>query len=358
MIIFQTRAVFRFGPSGRSLWRMKAVALTRYLPISHSEALLDVELAPPSPAAHDLLVRVEAIAVNPVDVKVRAPKAKTEASPRVLGWDAAGTVEAVGSEVTLFKPGDAVYYAGEISRPGTNQELQVVDERIVGKKPRSLDFAEAAALPLTAITAYEALFDRLGLAPDGADAGKTLLVIGGAGGVGSVAIQLAKVAGLRVVATASRKASREWVEKLGADHVVDHRKPLRSELDAEGIGEVDAIALLNDTDGHFANLPPLLKAQGRIVGIVENAAPLDLKVLMNKSLSFSWELMFSRALYKTPDMIEQHHILDRIADWIDSGRLRTTLTERLSPINAENLRKAHASIETGSTIGKIALEGW
>jgi NADPH:quinone reductase len=234
----------------------------------------------------------------------------------------------------------------------------VVDERIVGKKPRSLDFAEAAALPLTAVTAYEALFDRLGLSPDGADAGKTLLVIGGAGGVGSMAIQLAKLAGLRVIATASRERSQQWVEKLGADSVVNHDKPLRGELDARGIGEVDAIALFNDTDGHFANLPPLIKAQGRIVGIVENAAPLDLDVLKSKSLSFAWELMFTRALYKTPDMIEQHRILDRIADWIDAGRLRTTLTERLAPINAENLRKAHASIETGSTIGKIALAGW
>lgn len=337
---------------------MKAVALTRYLPISNPEALLDVELSPPSPGPRDLLVRVEAVAVNPVDVKVRAPKPKTEAEPRVLGWDAAGVVEAVGAEVTLFKAGDAVYYAGEISRPGTNQQLQLVDERIVGKKPRTLDFAEAAALPLTAVTAYEALFDRLGYSPDGADTGKTLLIIGGAGGVGSIAIQLAKIAGLLVIASASREASRAWVKQLGADLVVDHRKPLRAELDAQGVGEVDAIALFNDTDGHFANLAPLIKAQGRIVGIVENGAPLDLNVLKNKSLTFAWELMFTRALFKTPDMIEQHHILDRVADWVDAGRLRSTLTERLSPINAENLRKAHASVETGSTIGKIALAGW
>ncbi|HEY1534588.1 MAG TPA: zinc-binding alcohol dehydrogenase family protein [Polyangiaceae bacterium] len=337
---------------------MKAVALTRYLPITEADSLLDVELEQPAPGARDLLVRVEAIGVNPVDVKVRAPKAKLEAAPRVLGWDAAGVVERVGSEVTLFRPGDAVYYAGDITRPGSNQQFQCVDERIVGKKPKTLDFAEAAALPLTAITAYEALFDRLGFDPNGAHAGQTLLILGGAGGVGSIAIQLAKRAKLRVIASASRDLSRAWVQSLGADDTLDHTGNLREELTRIGVAEVDAIAVFNDTDRHFAALPSLLKAQGRIVGIVETSAPVNLDLLKSKSLTFVWEFMFTRSMYRTADMIEQHHLLDRVADWLDDGQLRTTLNLRLAPINAETLRAAHARLETGRTIGKIVVRGW
>jgi NADPH:quinone reductase len=242
---------------------MRAVGLTRYLPISDPESLLDFELERPVPGERDVLVRVEAIAVNPVDYKLRAPKDKVEPAPRVLGWDAAGVIEHVGSAVSLFQPGDAVYYAGDITRPGCNQEFHLVDERLVGKKPATLDFAEAAALPLTAITAYETLFDRLGFAVDGASAGATVLFIGGAGGVGSIAIQLAKLAGLRVIASASRPESRAWVESLGADYVVDHSADLRSGLDALGLGELDAVAIFNDTDQHFAALPALVRAQGR-----------------------------------------------------------------------------------------------
>jgi NADPH2:quinone reductase len=337
---------------------MRAVALTRYLPISNPEALVDIELTAPAPGPRDLLVRVHAIAVNPVDVKVRSPKPRVEAAPRVLGWDAAGVVEAVGSEVTLFRPGDAVYYAGDITRPGSNQELQLVDERIVGPKPARLDMAEAAALPLTSITAYEALADRLGFDLGGGSAGQSLLVIGGAGGVGSIAIQLAKRAGLRVFATASRPESAAWVTGLGADAVVDHTKDLRAELDRIGAGEVDAVAIFNDTDRHFAALPALVRPQGRVVSIVETKAPVDLGTLMSKSITFAWELMFTRPMHRTPDMIEQHRLLTRIAAWIDAGELRTTLTDRRGPISAETLRGAHAAIETGRAIGKIAIEGW
>jgi NADPH2:quinone reductase len=351
-------AGFPTAPIGSRVVVMRAVALTRYLPISNPESLVDVELDPPSPGPRDLLVRVHAIAVNPVDVKVRSPKPKVEPAPRVLGWDAAGVVEATGSEVTLFRPGDAVFYAGDITRPGSNQQLQLVDERIVGPKPARLDMAEAAALPLTAITAYEALVDRLGFTLDGSAAGQSLLVIGGAGGVGSIAIQLAKKAGLRVIATASRPESAAWVSSLGADAVVDHSKDLRAELDRIGAGEVDAVAIFNDTDHHFAALPRLLRPQGRVVSIVETKAPVDLGALMGKSISFHWELMFTRPMHRTPDMIEQHRLLTRIAAWIDAGELRTTLTDRRGPISAEVLRSAHATLETGRAIGKIAIEGW
>jgi zinc-binding alcohol dehydrogenase family protein len=267
-------------------------------------------------------------------------------------------VEAVGKDVRLFAPGDAVYYAGDLGRPGSNQTLHLVDERIVGRKPSTLDFAEAAALPLTAITAYEALFDRLRFDPEGGDRGSTVLIVGGAGGVGSIAIQLAKVAGLRVVATASREESQSWVRELGADAVIDHRGDLRRQLDALGIGEVEAVALFNNTEGHWAALPSLLRPQGAVVAIVEPRGPLDIGILKSKSITFAWELMFTRPMYRTDDMIQQHHLLNRVAAWIDAGRIKTTMRHRLTPINASNLRQAHALVESGRTTGKIVLEGW
>lgn len=337
---------------------MKAVALTQYLPISDPSSLIDVDLPEPTPGPRDLRVRVQAVSVNPVDTKVRAPRRTVEVHPRVLGWDAAGVVEAVGEEVRLFAPGDAVYYAGDIRRPGSNQALHLVDERIAGRKPTSLSFAEAAALPLTAITAYEALFDRLRFDVEGGAAGQTILIVGGAGGVGSIAIQLAKLARLRVVATASREESRDWVRALGADAVVDHHGDLRRQLDDVGVGEVDAVALFNDTDGHWAALPNLVRPQGAVVSIVETQGPVDLGILKNKSISFAWELMFTRSMFQTDDMIQQHHLLNRVAGWIDTGRIKTTMRQQLSPINAENLRRAHAMLETGRTIGKIVVEGW
>lgn len=337
---------------------MKAVALTQYLPISDPLSLIDLDLPEPTPGPRDLRVRVHAVSVNPVDTKVRAPRHAALATPRVLGWDAAGVVDAVGEEVRLFAPGDAVYYAGDIGRPGSNQALHLVDERIVGRKPSTLSFAEAAALPLTAITAYEALFDRLRFDVEGGSAGKTILIVGGAGGVGSIAIQLASLAGLRVVATASREESRMWAQALGADAVIDHRRELRPQLELAGVGEVDAVALFNDTDGHWAALPNLVRPQGAVVSIVEPRGPLDLGILKNKSISFSWELMFTRSMFQTDDMIQQHHLLNRVADWVDAGRVKTTMRHKLSPIDAENLRRAHAMLETGRTIGKVVVEGW
>ncbi|BDB27765.1 zinc-binding alcohol dehydrogenase family protein [Cupriavidus sp. P-10] len=338
---------------------MKAIGLTQYLPISDPRSLQDVEIDKPTPSAHDLLVKIEAIAVNPVDTKVRAPKPQAEPAPRILGWDAAGVVEAVGPDVTLFKPGDPVYYAGSITRPGTNAEYHLVDERIAGHKPASLDFANAAALPLTAITAWEALFDRLGISPKGEHAGRSVLIVGGAGGVGSIGIQLAKVlAGLTVIATASRQESQDWCRKLGADHTVNHRGDLPAQLKALGFAHVDYILCFNDTDGHFPALAELVAPQGKICTIVENARPLPVELLKSKSATFVWEFMFTRAMFHTPDMIAQHRLLNEVARLVDAGRLQTTLGENLGRINAENLRRAHAMLEGGRTIGKLVLEGF
>ncbi len=337
---------------------MKAIALTKYLPIEDPNALMDMELEKPSPSGHDLLVAITAVAVNPVDTKVRAPKDQVEATPKVLGWDASGVVEAVGPEVTLFKAGDEVYYAGDITRPGTNAEFQLVDERIVGSKPKSLDFAQAAAFPLTAITAYEAFFERLGIDVDGANSGETLLIIGGAGGVGSIGIQLAKIAGLNVIATASRPESSKWVTDLGADHVINHYEPLRPQIESLGMKFIDHIALFNNTDTHWDAVVDLIRPQGKIVSIVENKNPLKQDVMKLKAATFVWEFMYTRSMYQTPDMIQQHHLLNRVARWIDEGRVRTTTGEVLTPINAANLRSAHKTLENGRTIGKIVLEGW
>ena len=334
---------------------MKAVGLTRYLPIEDPAALADIEAPRPDPGPRDLLVRVEAVSVNPVDVKVRAPKDKVEAHPRILGWDASGVVEAVGEAVTLFRPGDNVFYAGDITRPGSNAEYQLVDERIAGRKPAALSHAEAAALPLTAITAWEVLFDRLKLDPDGANAGETILLIGGAGGVGSITIQLAHRAGLTVIATASRPETKDWVRDLGADHVISHREPLRPQVETLGFDNVDHIAIFNDTDGHWKACADLIRPQGTIVTIVENSRPLDLEPLKAKSAAFAWEFMFTRPMYGTPDMIEQNRLLNRVSDAIDNGFLRTTVTDILSPIDAATLREAHRRIETGATRGKLVV---
>jgi NADPH2:quinone reductase len=338
---------------------MKAVGLTRYLPIADPQSLLDVELAKPEPGAHDLLVRVEAVSVNPVDTKVRSPKAQVEAQPKILGYDAAGVVEAVGSSVTLFKPGDAVYYAGDITRSGSNAQFQLVDERIVGRKPRTLDFAQAAALPLTTITAWELLFDRMGYDADGADAGRSLLVVAGAGGVGSIAIQLARRAGFVVIATASRPETVAWCRAMGAQHVIDHRQPLAPQLAALGIAEVDAILNLTDSAPYWQAMGEIIAPQGRIGLIVEPTTPLNIgDPFKAKCVGIHWEMMFARARFKTADMIEQHRLLDRVADLVDAGELKGTLTETLGTIDAANLREAHRRLESGTTIGKLALAGW
>ncbi|WP_250434798.1 MULTISPECIES: zinc-binding alcohol dehydrogenase family protein [unclassified Caballeronia] len=338
---------------------MKAIGLTRYLPISNPESLVDIELDKPTPTGRDLLVKIEAIAVNPVDTKVRAPKDKVEATPRVLGWDAAGVVEAVGPDVTLFKAGDPVYYAGDITRQGANSEFHLIDERIVGAKPKSLDFTHAAALPLTTITAWEALFERLGVSAEGKDAGKSVLIIGGAGGVGSIGIQLAKrVAKLQVIATASRPESAKWAEDLGADHIVNHFDDIPKQMKAIGFPEVDYVLIFNDTDKHFPAAADVIKPQGGIASIVENAQPVPVELLKAKSAAFHWEFMFTRAMFKTPDMIEQHKLLSEVARLIDAGTIRTTLGKNLGAINAANLREAHRLLEEGRTVGKLVLTGF
>ncbi|HEU4351117.1 MAG TPA: zinc-binding alcohol dehydrogenase family protein [Burkholderiales bacterium] len=306
----------------------------------------DIELPKPSASGRDLLVRVEAVSVNPVDYKQR----KQATASRILGWDAAGTVEAIGKEVTLFKPGDTVYYAGDVTRPGCNSEFHLVDERIVGRKPRTLDFAQAAAMPLTSITAWEAFFDRMKV-----QAGKRILIISGAGGVGSIGIQLAKQAGLHVIATASRPESVAWVKTLGADEVVNHRKSLIDQIK----NPVDYIANFSgELDAYWEAMAKLVAPQGALVAIVGNTKPLPMDGVRMKSASVCWELMFTRPRFKTTDMIEQHRLLNQVAEWLDSGKLRCTLKETLSSINGANLRKAHERLESGTMIGKLVLKGW
>jgi zinc-binding alcohol dehydrogenase family protein len=338
---------------------MKAVGLLKYLPVDDPESLMDVELERPVPEGRDLLVRVKAVSVNPVDVKVRSPKSRVESAPRVLGWDVAGVVEQTGPDCELFRPGDEVYYAGSITRPGGNSEFHLVDERIVGFKPTTLDFAQAAALPLTTITAWEGLYDRLGVSPvKERNAGKSILIIGAAGGVGSIAVQLAKLAGLTVIGTASRPESAGWAKDHGADYVIDHHRPFVPQLQEAGFEFVDYIFCLNSTEKHWSSMAEAIAPQGKICSIVETKEPLNLTLLMNKSATFAWELMFTRSTFRTADMIEQHKLLNEAARLIDEGRLRTTVAVTMSPINADNMRKAHAQLETGRTIGKVVLEGF
>ncbi len=338
---------------------MKAIALTRYLPIDDPESLQDVELLKPVATGNDLLVRIEAISVNPVDTKVRSPKPQVEAQPKVLGYDAAGVVEAVGEHVTLFQPGDEVYYAGDITRPGTNAQFHLVDERIVGRKPITLDFAQAAALPLTTITAWELLFDRMPFSIDAEHNDRTMLIIAGAGGVGSVAIQLARHAGFTVIATASRKETIDWCKSLGAHHVIDHRQPLAPQLAALGYARVDAVLNLADTDRYWETIGEIIAPQGHVGLIVEPSGLLKIgDPYKTKAVGIHWETMFARSRFKTPDMIEQHRLLNRAASLVDAGELRTTHTQTVGPINAANLREAHRRLESGTTIGKLVLAGW
>ncbi|MBZ4377401.1 zinc-binding alcohol dehydrogenase family protein [Corallococcus interemptor] len=338
---------------------MRAVALTKYLPSDHPEAFADVELPDPTPGPGDLRVRVHAVSVNPVDVKVRAPKDKVESSPRVLGWDAAGVVEAVGRDVKRFRPGDEVFYAGSIARPGTNSELHVVDARIVGRKPRGLTFAQAAAMPLTSITAWELLFERLGVPQHKTGTRKdALLVVGGAGGVGSMAIQLAtRLTDLTVIATASRPETVEWCSSLGAHHVVDHRQPLAEQVKALVPGGVRYVMALTATEQHFPQLVELMAPFGHMGIIDDPQTPLDVTAMKRKSLALHWELMFTRALYDA-DPLSQQRLLDAVADLVEGGTLRTTMTQDFGPLTAANLRRAHAAVETGRTVGKIVLSGF
>lgn len=336
---------------------MKAVALTRYLPIDDPQSLIDVELARPTAQGRDILVEVRAVAVNPVDTKVRAPKDKVEETPRVIGYDASGVVAAVGPEVTLFRPGDEVYYAGDITRPGTNQQFHLVDERIVGRKPRSLTFAEAAAMPLTTITAYEALYDRLRIDRSGGNAGQTILIYGGSGGVGSIGVQLASHSGLTVIATASRPETIDWAREMGATHTISHNDDVVAQMRALGINHVDHVAIFNDMR-HWPSAVELIRPQGGIVTIDDTHHPMPMELMKTKAAALHWEFMFARSMHQTPDMIEQHNLLNFVADEVDAGRLRTTVAKVLSPINAANMREAHRLVETGSARGKIVVEGF
>ena len=334
---------------------MKAVGYYKSLPIADAQSLIDIDLPIPTPSGRDLRVTVKAISVNPVDTKVRigAPTDK----PRILGWDAVGVVEAIGSEVSLFQPGDEVYYAGSIARPGSYAEYGLVDERIAAKKPRTLADDAAAALPLTSLTAWELLFDRLGVEEGGGE-GDALLIVGAAGGVGSILTQLAvKLTKLRVIGTASRPETTQWIRDLGAHDVIDHTQPLLEGLRAIGVPQVRYVASLTHTGSHYPQLIEALAPQGKL-GVIDDPETLDVMPLKRKAISFHWELMFTRALFETPDMVRQHEILANVARLIDEGTLRTTLGEHLGRINAENLRRAHTLIESGRSRGKIVLEGF
>src|SRR5579864_3911650 len=322
------------------------------------EVLADLELPMPEPGPHDLRVAVRAVSVNPVDVKRRRWEDPSESPlPRVLGYDAAGVVEAVGSEVTLFNPGDEVFYAGAMDRPGTNSEFHLVDERIVGPKPISLSFAEAAALPLTSITAWEMLFDRMKVPRGVRPPCGTLLVLNGAGGVGSMLIQLAdRLTGLTVIATASRPESVEWIRKLGAKHVADHTRPIDEALHAIGFSGVDYIGAITSTPGSAPSLARALNPQGHIT-LIDNFDD-SIAPFKPKSITISWEMMFTRSLFQTADMDAQHRLLKEVSELVDAGVLQTTLTHVEGPLTAANLRRAHERIETGRTIGKTVLAGF
>ena len=343
---------------------IKAIGYQQNLPIDNEQSLQDITLDKPVATGHDILVEVKAISVNPVDYKVRQGRPAPEDDYAVIGWDAAGIVVAVGEAVSLFKEGDKVYYAGNLSRPGSNAEYQLVDERIVGHMPASLTFAEAAALPLTTLTAWEMLFDRLQIPTleDAADTNNedkpSVLVVGAAGGVGSILTQLLKTrTDTILIGTASRDESVQWLKELGADHVINHRNPLYDELQKIGISEVDYVISLNNTEEHYKEIIKCLKPQGKL-GVTDDPEVMDVMPLKGKCISFHWELMFTRSLFQTPDMIEQHNLLTKVAEMIDAGLIKTTIAHNLGMINAENLREAHRMLENREAHGKVVLEGW
>jgi len=337
---------------------MKAVGYKKSLPIDAADALIDFEAAKPEATGRDIRVAVKAISANPVDYKLRKRAEPPEGQVKILGYDAAGIVDAVGPEVTLFKPGDEVFYAGSILRQGTNSEFHLVDERIVGKRPKSLSFAQAAALPLTSITAWELLFDRLGAVPGKSLDARTLLITGGAGGVGSILIQLARrLTGLTVVATATRPESQQWCFELGAHAVIDHARPMKEQIEALKLPPVALVASLTFTDQHYKAIAEVMAPQGKF-GLIDDPAEFTVGVFKGKAISVHWESMFTRSSFQTADMIAQHHLLNDVADLIDKGVLRTTLDQSFGTINAANLKRAHALLESGKSRGKIVLEGW
>ena len=335
---------------------MKAVGYPVSPPDRSVEHLVDLDLPRPVPAGRDILVRVEAVSVNPVDTKQRGPVDDPARLPRVLGFDASGTVEATGPDATLFHEGDAVFYAGAVNRQGSNGEWQLVDERLVARKPATLDFADAAALPLTAITAWETLFDRFRIAPDREAAG-SLLVIGAAGGVGSIATQLAReLTSLTVIGSASRDESRRFALDHGCHHVVDHSRPMAPQLGELGLPEIDYVFALTHTPEHMRDIGTLIRPFGQLCVI--DSAELDLAPIRTKSVSLHFEYMFTRPVFSTPDMIEQHRLLSEVARLVDAGRIRSTRTRTLSPISAERIREAHRLVEGGRTLGKTVIAGW
>jgi zinc-binding alcohol dehydrogenase family protein len=337
---------------------MRAVAYQSPQPISSASALVDVDLPVPVATGQDLLVEVRAVSVNPVDTKIRKSVAPADGEWKVLGWDAAGVVVATGPDVTAFKPGDEVYYAGAIHRPGTNAQFHLVEERIVGRKPKSLDFKAAAALPLTAITAWEMLFDRLDVAKPVPGAARAIVIIGGAGGVGSIAIQLARaLTDLTVIATASRPETQAWVRELGAHHVIDHRSPIAPQVAELGLGAPSYVFSTTNTEDHMADSIDLLAPQGRF-GLIDDPKELNALPLKRKSLSLHWELMFTRSLFETADMDRQHELLTRVAKLVDAGQIHTTLADDYGTISADTLKRAHALIESGKAKGKIVLSGF
>jgi zinc-binding alcohol dehydrogenase family protein len=337
---------------------MKAVGYTQSLAINENDALIDVDIEKPSASGRDLLVRINAIAVNPVDYKIRQRVNPEAGTPKILGWDAVGEVVEIGADVSDFAVGDRVYYAGDLTRQGTNAEYQLVDERIVGHAPKTLSDSEAAALPLTTITAYELLFDHLALAQQQEKSDEVVLVVGAAGGVGSIMLQLLKtLTGATVIATASRQSSKDWVVLLGADYVVDHSKPLAQQIEALNIGQVTHVASLNNTGAYVEAFVEVMKPKGKLA-LIDDPESLDVSKLKQKSLSLHWEFMFTRSMFETDDMVEQSHLLNHVANLIDEGKVKTTVGKHLGKINAANLKKAHQILEEGSAIGKLVLEGF
>jgi zinc-binding alcohol dehydrogenase family protein len=341
---------------------MKAIGYTESKPIHQTDALVDIDLPMPEASGRDLLIKVRAIAVNPVDFKIRQNVAAPAGEYKVLGWDAVGEVVAMGTEASLFQVGDVVYYAGDLTRQGSNAEYQQVDERLVGHKPKSLSDAQAAALPLTTITAWELLFEHLLIAKQTpttrSKTADVLLIVGAAGGVGSILVQLAKnLTGATVIATASRPESQQWVQTLGADYVIDHTQPLAPQVAALGLTPITHVASLTHTNDYLDSYVEMLKPMGKIA-LIDDPQTLDVTKLKRKSISLHWEFMFTRSMFKTDDMQAQHQLLNEVAALIDEGYLQTTLGQHLGVINANNLRKAHQLLESGSAIGKIVLEGF
>jgi zinc-binding alcohol dehydrogenase family protein len=335
---------------------MKAVGYKHAGEIDREEALVDIDIAKPVAEGHDILVEVKAISVNPVDYKIRQNRSSENGEWQIIGWDASGIVKSVGEQVTHFRPGDKVWYAGDLTRFGSNSEYQLVDERIVGRMPQTQSFAEAAAMPLTTLTAWEMLFDRLQVEQNNSN--KSILVIGAAGGVGSIMVQLIqKLTNLHLIATASRPDTIQWLEELGVENIINHRNKLSQEFLDKQISEVDYVVSLNRTDLHYPEIVKVIKPQGKF-GLIDDPAELDIKLLKQKSISLHWEFMYTRSMFQTEDMLEQHKILCEVSRLIDQGEIKSTIGEHFGKINADNLRKAHKLLESGKSKGKIVLESF